>query len=271
VKPDDEGKRTTPWPSLVRRIVHSVRIVAKRLRRGGARRGRAWDGTMTWIALGGLVVVVLASFMDAWAIRFARTSQWPAFGFLRLVTDVALVQWYLVPAGLVVLSLSMMDWSGRGSRRQARLALVFGQAVFAIAAIGFAQLLTRVLKLVVGRARPELIDPNGAFQFDFFQFGELYWSFPSGHATTSGALTAILLLWFPRARLAVLPVGMTLALSRVAADAHYPSDVAAGFLVGFVVALFLARWLAFRGLVFRFRDAGLLPRMRFVRGQMPDD
>lgn len=220
---------------------------------------------MTLIAFLGLALAAAVSFADAWAISFARQTRSLPLDALRAITDVGEVQWYLVPAGLLILALSLIDWTGRPRRARARLALLFGQGLFAFASIASAQLLTRLLKPLFGRSRPALIHEGGPLQFDFFRFGELYWSFPSGHATTSGALTAILMLWFPRARFAVLPLGIALALSRIAADAHYPSDVAAGFFIGFIVTLFLARWLAARGLVFRLAGRRLFPMMRFAR------
>ena len=51
--------------------------------------------------------------------------------------------------------------------------------------------------------------------------------------------------------------------SRVAARAHYPSDVVAGLSLGLLYALFLARWLARRRVAFRFRKGALLPVPRF--------
>ncbi|WP_198154118.1 phosphatase PAP2 family protein [Catenuloplanes japonicus] len=58
------------------------------------------------------------------------------------------------------------------------------------------------------------------------------WSFPSNHATVSGALCAAILLLSWRWGLAALPVGALVAFSRVFVGVHYPHDVLAGFPFG---------------------------------------
>ncbi|HCA84904.1 MAG TPA: hypothetical protein DEQ61_05065 [Streptomyces sp.] len=66
------------------------------------------------------------------------------------------------------------------------------------------------------------------------------WSFPSNH-TALAAAAAVALLFISR-RLGALAVvaALAMAASRVWVGAHYPHDVAAGLLVGAVVALLLA-------------------------------
>ena len=62
------------------------------------------------------------------------------------------------------------------------------------------------------------------------------WSFPSNHATIAAAsAAAIVVAWRAMAPL-VLPLAALMAFSRVFVGVHYPHDVAAGFLVGVVVA-----------------------------------
>ncbi|MDL4776891.1 MULTISPECIES: phosphatase PAP2 family protein [Thermomonosporaceae] len=66
------------------------------------------------------------------------------------------------------------------------------------------------------------------------------WSFPSNHATiAAGSAAAIVVAWRAMAPL-VLPLAALMALSRVFVGVHYPHDVAAGFLVGVVVAPLVA-------------------------------
>ncbi|KES03692.1 membrane protein [Streptomyces toyocaensis] len=67
------------------------------------------------------------------------------------------------------------------------------------------------------------------------------WSFPSNHATIAGAsaLTLVLvrraLVWL------TVPLALLMAFSRVFVGVHYPHDVAAGLLLGTVVALVAVR------------------------------
>jgi undecaprenyl-diphosphatase len=66
------------------------------------------------------------------------------------------------------------------------------------------------------------------------------WSFPSNHAVIAAA-AAVALLFVSR-RLGTLAVlaACAMAVSRVWVGAHYPHDVAAGVLVGTLVAMLLA-------------------------------
>lgn len=128
-----------------------------------------------------------------------------------------------------------------------------------LASVTSVWLLIRGLKIAFGRPRPEVFQVEGAYILEVLEFENLHWSFPSGHAGTAGAVTTILMLWFPRARVLVMPLGVLLAASRVAAEEHYPSDVVAGFFIGMFVTLLLSRWLALRFLIFRWRPGTLMP------------
>ncbi|GAA2440243.1 hypothetical protein GCM10010191_64820 [Actinomadura vinacea] len=82
------------------------------------------------------------------------------------------------------------------------------------------------------------------------------WSFPSNHATIAAAsAAAIVVAWRAMAPL-VLPLALLMAFSRVFVGVHYPHDVAAGFVVGVVVAPVVAL------LVVR----AVVPLLRAVRG-----
>ena len=66
-------------------------------------------------------------------------------------------------------------------------------------------------------------------------------SFPSDHAAAAFAIAFAILVFSRRGGAAFLAAATLLALSRVALGAHYPSDVLAGAVVGFVAALLVAR------------------------------
>lgn len=65
------------------------------------------------------------------------------------------------------------------------------------------------------------------------------WSFPSNHATIAGALAATTLLLHRRIGLVAAPLALLAALSRIFVGMHYPHDVAAGLLLGFLVGALL--------------------------------
>ncbi|RFS83855.1 phosphatase PAP2 family protein [Actinomadura spongiicola] len=62
------------------------------------------------------------------------------------------------------------------------------------------------------------------------------WSFPSNHATIAAASAAVIVVAWRALAPVVLPMAALMAFSRVFVGVHYPHDVAAGFLVGVVVA-----------------------------------
>jgi undecaprenyl-diphosphatase len=61
-------------------------------------------------------------------------------------------------------------------------------------------------------------------------------SFPSGHAAGSFALAVFVFILNRRAGMLLLGVAAAIALSRVALGVHYPSDVAAGAILGSTLA-----------------------------------
>jgi undecaprenyl-diphosphatase len=65
-------------------------------------------------------------------------------------------------------------------------------------------------------------------------------SFPSGHTTSSFALAVALTIRWPKLGPFVLPLAALIGLSRIVVGAHYPTDVAAGALLGSAVAIVVA-------------------------------
>jgi len=96
----------------------------------------------------------------------------------------------------------------------------------------FAFALVRILKIVVGRARPGH-EPD----FIFFSFAFRHNSFPSGHsaeAFISGMFLFYLLKnsKYSACRYLPLAYAFLIAVSRVFISSHYPSDVLAGMAIG---------------------------------------
>jgi membrane-associated phospholipid phosphatase len=133
-------------------------------------------------------------------------------------------------------------------RRRRRL------AIWTLVTIWGAALLGVLLKAIVGRARPDLVDAVATAP------GR---SFPSGHALGSVVGTAVLLLlvtpllrrsWRPAVFAAAVLIPAVVGFARIGLGVHYLSDVVAGELLGLAwVAVTAAAFEAWR------RDVGLPP------------
>lgn len=86
-------------------------------------------------------------------------------------------------------------------------------------------LICLVLKVFLGRARPDLWFHDQLYGFYGFHRDSLYWSFPSGHTTTIIGLACGLGLLFPRFAWLYLSMGVLVIVSRVLLLQHYLSDV----------------------------------------------
>lgn len=214
------------------------------------------------LAFAGLASTLVLMPFDELVYQAVRASTLPALQFMRAITDVGLSGWYLFPAAALFLASAAADWSLRGRRGKARLARLFGRSAFLFASVAVSGMIVNGLKIVFGRSRPRLHQTDGAWHFEPFTTGSAHASFPSGHSTAMGALAAVLFLWFPRWRWLTGPLGIVFAATRIPALAHYPSDVAAGFTLGFLFTLALARWLAARRTGFRIDGTSLWPRLR---------
>ena len=228
--------------------------------RGGQRAAEpVWTREMSrWLAAG-LVLALAASLIDEAAILYMQGSHAAVIRFMAYITDIGRSQWYLVPAGMLLLAIGLLDWSREGMRGKARFSFLFGQAAYVFSAVALSGIFVNIVKVLFGRTRPKLIDEFGAYYFDPLTLGYLNASFPSGHSATVGAIVGILMIWYPRWSLLLIELGLFFAATRIAAQAHYPSDVVVGSLVGLFFSITFARWLASRGVVFRFVPGKTLP------------
>ncbi len=136
-----------------------------------------------------------------------------------------------------------------------------GAALLVLLSVGGGMILSSLLKIGIGRPRPDLV-PHGDVVITA--------SFPSGHSLMSAVvyltLGALLARFAPRLRLKayLLVVAILLTLlvgtSRVYLGVHWPTDVLAGWCIGAGWAStcwLLALWLQRRGAVERDNGAGV--------------
>ncbi len=156
--------------------------------------------------------------------------------------------WFLWPLGILFLVMTALPAGSRMA--QLMLSALMVRIGFLFLAISLPGLFVNVVKHIVGRARPGVGGSVDPFLFDPFSWPAAYASLPSGHATTAfSVLVAFGTLW-PRARAILWVYALAIVASRVAVNAHYPSDVLAGAIVGATGALLVRRYFALRRLGF---------------------
>lgn len=121
-----------------------------------------------------------------------------------------------------------------------------------LAAIVLTGAATVALKVLIGRPRPVLGDPFGFIgplgSVDLGSAGvrsswqvfddsvAIVWSMPSNHAAFAAIMSVFLARHYPALTGIAAVLAGVVGFGRVAAGAHYPSDVLAGLLIGWVVA-----------------------------------
>jgi undecaprenyl-diphosphatase len=190
-------------------------------------KGRLW----ILVAIFGLALILAFAFDRHIGAFIQRLVPVDVYFVVRMLSQRGLHFFYAVFAVLLVFSLL------RNNRGMIRFiwSYIITQIIFALAIV-------RCMKIVFGRTRPE----TGS-EFTFFSFDYHYNSFPSGHsadAFVSGVFLFYLLNHSEYSKYRFLPLifAFLVAVSRVAVNAHYPSDVVAGMAVGvFGAWFFLSR------------------------------
>jgi membrane-associated phospholipid phosphatase len=182
-------------------------------------------------AIAALVTTDLSDPIDLALIRAVRDPGLVApLSFLRQVTELGSTTAMSILAIVLLVAelLARRPWSG----------------IAAAATIGLASLGNELVKGLIERTRPDLIQPIVA---------ERGYSFPSGHAALSMVGYGVAAVLVARSGApgaikvaAIVAAGCLVALigiSRVYLGAHFPTDVLAGWLAGGAVVLLYA-WLS---------------------------
>ena len=197
------------------------------------------------------------------------TGSWR--GFLKTLTGYGEGVEILVASAALVIFCLGVSLEGLRPRIRAAVFEIGCAAAFAFAAVAGSGLAASLIKNALGRARPGHVSGAEIFELHPLAFQAKFAAFPSGHSTTAGATAMVLALLFPGLRKPILAAGVAVALSRILLEAHFPSDVIAGFGFGGAFTLALAHALTRRGLVFRQgADGRLEPRKLDRPGRWPD-
>ncbi len=185
----------------------------------------------TRLVLFGVLLFALATLLDPWAFHHFRMQDVYSQDWGRFLR----IQGFLPTWIIAAAALALHDRTpGRRLHRSRAGLLFFGATLGGIAA--------ELLKLVFRRQRPGEL---GVYVFRSFSDRPLYnggLALPSSHALVAFGAAAVLARMFPRARWIWWGLAWGCALTRVAAHAHFLSDVTASFLIAWPLGAWIWRW-----------------------------
>lgn len=166
----------------------------------------------------------------------------------RFMTDLGLGVWYLVPSGILALGCFVMLRLGRGAHVKlsaeltVKLQRIYFQASYFFTGVALAGIITNIIKRLVGRSRPKLLDQQDIYAAQPFYFHSDWNAWPSGHATNMFAVAIAFGILFPRWRIPLLAFAALIAVSRVIVNAHFLSDIVAGAVVAALTIMMVTRF-----------------------------
>lgn len=167
----------------------------------------------------------------------------------ELFTHVGNSAWLGILLPAIMLVAAYTEISTKSPTLRSRATLILRLAIVLFLLVLLSGIAVQLLKHSFGRARPDLFAELGAFEFRPYALSFAFNSFPSGHATTLGALALFLCWLWPQHRAAILVAALCLAVTRIVVGKHYPSDVLAGLLLGFGTTYVIGKLLLRAGLI----------------------
>lgn len=249
-------------PTRMRQLAANVSATLATLMRkprGLATRRLLWRAPRRLILLTLITIAAIAAamlFLDARATVAARNlPSWLVAAFDEF-TDFGKSGWFLMPIGFLLILFAAAGVRDLPHFSRLVLAALTVRLGFLFLAIGVPGLFVTILKRIIGRARPLVIEDGGTLVFMPLIWRAEYASIPSGHGTTAfAAAIAIGTLW-PRTRVVMWIYAVLIAVSRVVITAHYPSDLIASTFFGIVGAFLVRDWFAVRRLGFTVDRSG---------------
>lgn len=156
------------------------------------------------------------------------------------ITWIGNTAWQAIVLAVLMLTFALVRPDPRSAVQAKRLLQLTTACFLLVLLTGIA---VQLLKHGFGRPRPNVLGPLSPYTFAPLTFQANWNAFPSGHATTMGALAVFFGRVLPRAKWVAIAVAILVAVSRVLVGKHYPSDVIAGLALGAVLAIWmLDRW-----------------------------
>lgn len=215
-----------------------------------------------------VLVLVFIWGVDPVFLADMQSPDWQRNEFFETITDLGNSNWLLISTGIVLIILSVLTADRFEGAKHMIWHRLFLYAYFLFTTVFYSGVIVNAFKLGFGRTRPHY--SQGVDIWQPMGFGDIFinGSFPSGHATTAGALAVALGLLFPKFRW-LLIAGFALAIiSRPSIGKHYPSDVLAGGVFGAVFTYYYARFFARKRLLFTFTEKGYLTLRGEGKGKM---
>ena len=124
-------------------------------------------------------------------------------------------------------------------KKNSRMAEAGKRGLYSVTIAG---ILIQVIKHLIGRPRPKVLDAVGFTLGPSFAAG--FDSFPSGHAASAFAFASSLTVFYPGMRYPLYIYAALVSFSRIYVGAHFPSDVFAGIVLGLWVGRIVTtrRW-----------------------------
>ncbi len=225
-------------------------------------------GTVIPFLLVIFTIILLIIFVDPIFLAWIKQPDRDYPQIFQWITRLGQVHWVLVPTGIALIILSLFRANRFKGKQNLVWHRIFLNVWFAFTAIAYSGLLVMLLKNIFGRGRPPVTPEGAVWLFQPFDFSYNFASFPSGHATTGGAIAMVLILLFPRWKWFFILSGLAIAISRPVLGVHFPSDVLAGISFGAGFVWIYARIFAQKRLLFTFTRQGKLKLRGEGEGKM---
>lgn len=100
-----------------------------------------------------------------------------------------------------------------------------------------------IIKVILGRSRPELFFSSHLYGFYWFKLKPLYWSMPSGHSWTAFTLAFLGGVVLRGYLYMFIAIAIAVAATRVILCHHYLSDIMVGFYISLLVVGYLIQFI----------------------------